>query len=327
MLKKRWKVFVTRNIPGSAIPLLKKHFQVKVYPRDEIIPRKKLLNGIRWCDALLCLLTDNVDKEIIDANPNLKVISNYAVGYDNIDVKHATEKLIPVCNTPSQQVVDAVAEHAFALMLAAAKRLHEDEEYVREHKWKSWAPKLLLGTQLTDKTVGIIGLGKIGSGVAKRVSCMGMKVVYYDVKRDNLFERQFKAKYLSLNNLLKQADFVTLHVPLLKSTRHLISTKQLRMMKKTAYLINTSRGPVVDEKALVKALNNGWIKGAGLDVYESEPDQNHSLHKIDNCILTPHVASATVEVREQMGIDAAENIIAIFRGKKPLKIVNPEVYS
>lgn len=327
MVKKRLKVFVTRKIPGSAIHLLKKQFQVRVYPKDEIISRKELLTGVKWCDALLCLLTDNIDREVIDANPNLKVISNYAVGYDNIDVKYATEKLIPVCNTPSQQVVDAVAEHTFALILAVAKRLHEDEEYVREHQWKSWAPKLLLGTQLVDKTIGIIGLGKIGSGVARRVSCMGMKVIYYDVQRNKKFEQEFRAKYFYLNRLLKQADFITLHVPLLKSTRHLISTKQFRMMKKTAYLINTSRGPVVDEKALTRALNEGWIRGAGLDVYETEPSKNHPLHKLRNCILTPHVASATVEVREQMGKDTVESIISILNGKRSEKTVNPEVYA
>ena len=319
------KVFITRNIPGSAIPLLKKQFQVKVYPKDQFIPRTELIKGVNWCDALLCLLTDKIDKEIIGANPRLKVISNYAVGYDNIDVAYATRKGIPVCNTPSQQVVEAVAEHTFALMLAVTKRLHEDEEYVREHFWKSWAPNLLLGMQILGKTLGIVGLGKIGSGVARRAACMGMKVIYSDVNRNLPFERQFKAKYRSLNQLLKTADVVTLHVPLLKSTYHLISFKQLKMMKKTAYLINTSRGSVVNEQALTKALKHHWIAGAGLDVYESEPDKNHPLHKLKNCILTPHTASATVEAREQMGKDAAENIIAVLQGRKPKKVVNSEV--
>src|SRR3989344_61330 len=324
--KKIFKVFVTRKIRGEAISRLNKHFTVKVYPKDEKIPRKELLAGIRWCDALLCLLTEKIDKEAIDANPNLKVISNYAVGYNNIDVEYATKKGIPVCNTPSQQVADAVAEHTFALMLGLAKRLHEDEEYVREHQWKSWAPKVLLGTQMKGKTIGIVGLGRIGSGVAQRTTCMGLKTVYYDVKRDKEFEKKFKATFMPMNRLLKTADFVTLHVPLLPSTTHLIGRKQLMMMKKTAYLINTSRGPVVDEKALIEALKKRVIASAGLDVYETEPKVNPNLTSLHNCILTPHTASATVEVRLQMSKDAADSIIAVLNGRKAEKTVNPEVY-
>jgi glyoxylate reductase len=321
------KVFVTRKILGTALPTLRLDFDVKVYPKDEKISRKELLKGVKWCDALLCLLTEKIDKEVIDANPNLKVISNYAVGYNNVDVKYATFKKIPVCNTPSQQVVDAVAEHTVTLIFALAKRIHEDEIYVRKHKWKAWAPSLLLGQQVKGKTLGIVGLGRIGSGVAERaVHGMGMKVVYSDVHKNKKFEKKYKAKKVGLRELLKRSDFVTLHVPLLKSTRHLIGTKELRMMKKTAYLINTSRGSVVDEKALTRALKNKWIAGAGLDVHEVEPSKNHPLHKMNNCILTPHVASATVEVREQMGKDAVESIVAVLNGRRSKKTVNPEVY-
>ncbi len=320
------KVFVTRKIPGDAIKRLKKHFTVRVYPKDEKIPRKELLKGVKWCDALLCLLTEKIDKQVIDANPNLKVISNYAVGYNNVDVKYATEKGIPVCNTPSQQVVDAVAEHAFTLMLSVAKRIHEDEIYVRKHKWKAWAPELLLGKQIKGKTLGIIGLGRIGKGVAERASHgMGMNVLYHDLRKDAKFEKKYGAKKVPLNTLLKKSDFITLHVALNKKTHHLISTKELKLMKKTAYLINTSRGPVIDEKALTKALQKKQIAGAGLDVHETEPSKNHPLHKMNNCILTPHTASATVEVRLQMGTDAANNIFAILKRKGKPKIVNPEV--
>ena len=327
MAKVKTKVFITRYIPGDAIKRLKKKFQVKVYPKDQIIPRKDLLKGVKWCDALLCILTEKIDKEVIDANPNLRVISNYAVGYNNIDVKYATSKGIPVCNTPSQEVVDAVAEHTFALMLGLAKRIHLDEIYVRQHKWKSWAPEFLLGSQVKGKTLGIIGLGRIGSGVAERASHgMGMNVIYNNRSRKPKFEKKYGAKYASLNTVLKKADFVTLHVPLLPSTKHLMSTKQFKMMKKSAFIINTSRGPVVDEKALVKALQKKEIAGAGLDVHETEPSKNHQLHKMNNCILTPHTASATVEVRLQMGQDAADNIIAILSGKRAKKTVNPEVY-
>ncbi len=323
---KKQKVFVTRNIPGSAISLLKKHFTVRVYPKDAKITRSELIKGVAWCDALLCLLTEKIDSKVIDVNPKLKVISNYAVGYNNIDVKYATSKGVPVCNTPSQQVVDAVAEHTFALLLGIAKRIHEDEEYVRKHKWKSWAPKLLLGVQITGKTLGIVGLGRIGEGVAQRALAMGLKVQYSDIRRDKSFEKKFKAKYCSLRQLLKSSDFVTLHVPLLPATKHMIGAKEFSMMKKTAYLINTSRGPVVDEKALVRALKKKVIAGAGLDVYETEPSTDHPLHRLKNCILTPHTASATVEVREQMGRDAAQSIIAILNKKRSKKTVNPEVY-
>ena len=322
------KVYVTRTIPGDAITRLKKKYQVRVYPKDEKIKRKALLKGVTWCDALLCILTEKIDKEVIDTNPNMKVISNYAVGYNNVDVAYATQKGIVVCNTPSQEVVDAVAEHTFALMLGIAKRIHEDEAYVRKHKWKAWAPKLLLGTQIKGKTLGIIGLGRIGSGVAERAAHgMGMKVLYHNRSRKPKFEKKYGAKYASLKTLLKKSDFITLHVPLLKSTKHLIGSKELKMMKKSAYLINTSRGPVVDEKALIRALEKRQIAGAGLDVYESEPNVNPRLTALPNCILTPHTASATVEVRLQMGKDSADNIIAVLSGKKSKKTVNPEVYT
>jgi glyoxylate reductase len=321
------KVFITRNIPGDAVARLKNKYNVRIYPKNEPTPRKDLIEGVKWCDALLCLLTEKIDKEIIDANPNLKVISNYAVGYNNVDAKYATLKGIPVCNTPSQQVVDAVAEHTFALLLGLAKRLHEDEEHVRKNRWTGWDPTMLLGTQVTGKTLGVVGLGRIGKGVVERaVHGMGMKVIYHDVIRDKGFERKYTAKYLPLAMVLRNADFVTLHVPLLPSTTHLIGAKELKMMKKTAFLINTSRGPVVDEKALIKALEKKQIAGAGLDVYERSPRVNPRLKKMHNIILTPHTASSTIEVRIQMSKDAADSIISVLSGKKALKTVNPEVY-
>lgn len=321
------KVFVTRKIPGNALSLLKKHFSVRVYTKDQAIPRKELLKSVKWCDALLCMLTEKIDREIIEANPNLKIISNYAVGYDNIDVEYATKKGIPVCNTPNQEVANAVAEHTFALMLNLAKHLHESDEYVRKHEWKAWKPELFLGEQVKGKIIGIVGLGRIGCGVAERAAHgMGMNTLYYDVIRNPKFEKEFKAKYVSLNTLLKKADFITLHVPLLPSTKHLIGRKQFAMMKNTAYLINTSRGPVIDEKALIHALKSGQIGGAGLDVYEKEPDVNPELTKLKNVILTPHTASATIEVRLQMSKDAAESIIAFFKGMKVLRVVNSEVF-
>lgn len=320
------KVFVTRQIMDAGIKLLQKSCTVKVYPQDRILSRKELLQGVKWCDALLCLLTDTIDKEVLDANPKLMIISNYAIGYNNIDVAYATKKGIPVTNTPGRGIVDAVAEHTFALMLTATKRIHEADQFIRQGKYRSWEPKLLLGMELVGKTLGIVGLGRIGSGVAKRAQAMGMNIVYYDIRKNPDFEREFQAPHRDLKNVLKTADVVSLHVPLLPTTYHLIGRKELALMKKTTYLINTSRGPVVDEKALVDALKKRKIAGAGLDVYEFEPKLTPGLVDLPNVVLTPHIASATIEARTEMSIDAAENILAVFHGKKPKMLVNPKVY-
>ncbi len=320
------KVFVTRKIPKKGIELLRRHFLVKIYQKNQVISRKELLKEVKQCDALLCLLTEKIDAEILNANPKLKVISNYAVGYDNVDVKAATAKGIPVCNTPGV-LENAVAEHTFALMLALAKRIAEADSFVRAGKYKRWEPMLLLGTELEGKTLGIIGLGRIGAGVAERAKKgMGIKVLYHDIRRNKQFEKEYQAKYVSKEELLKRSDFVSLHVPLLPSTRHLIGKEELKLMKKTAYLINTSRGPVVDEKALVEALQKKHIAGAGLDVYENEPKLTPGLTKLKNVVLTPHTASATVEARTAMSELAAQNIIDVLQGKKAKFTVNPEVY-
>ena len=320
------KIFVTRKIPESGIQLLRKYHTVKVYSKDTVIPRKDLLQGVRWADALLCLLTDKIDKTIINANPKLKVISNYAVGYDNIDVKYATTKKIPVTNTPGV-LTDAVAEHTIALLMSVARRIPESDTFTKKKKYKGWEPMLFLGTQLKGKTLGIIGSGRIGAGVAERaVRGMGMNVMYSDIKRNIPFEKKYKAKYAPITRILKNADFVSLHVPLLPSTRLLIGKKEFNMMKKTAYLINTSRGPVIDEKALVSALRTKRIAGAALDVFEFEPKLVKGLEKLDNVILTPHTASATIETRSAMSDIAAQNIITILQKKKAKFTVNTEVY-
>ena len=320
------KVFVTRQIPKKGILLLRRHFLVKVYNKDQAIPRKELLKEVKHCDALLSLLTEKIDSEVFKANPNLKVVSNYAVGYDNVDVKAATANGIPVCNTPGV-LENAVAEHTFALLLALCKRIAEADQYVRAGKYKRWEPMQLPGTALEGNTIGIIGLGRIGAGVAERArKGMGVNVLYHDIKRNKQFEKELQAKFVSLPELLKKSDFVSLHVPLLPSTRHLISKEELRLMKKTAYLINTSRGPVIDEKALVDALKKKHIAGAGLDVYENEPSLTPGLTKLKNVILTPHTASATVEARTAMSELAAQNIIDVLQGRKAKFTVNPEVY-
>ncbi len=327
-------VFITRRIPEPGITLLQKYCTVRVYAKDNIISRKELLRGVKWCDALLCLLTDTIDTEIIDANPHLKIISNYAIGFNNIDVKYATEKTIPVTNTPGKAIFDAVAEHTFALMLALAKRIHEADHFTKRGKYQGWSPTLLIGTQLAGKMLGIVGLGKIGTDVAqKAVQGLGMNVIYHDVQRSTEFEKTYRARYCSLQDLLRKSDVVTLHVPLLPSTRHLIGEKELRLMKKTSFLINTARGGIVDEKALVYAIKAKQIAGCALDVFECETDTDHHVHKelqlkkYDNVILTPHIASATEEARSEMSRDAAENILAVLQGKKPKYLVNREVYN
>jgi len=315
------KVFVTRKIPDSGLKLLKKYHTVKVYPKNKVISRAELIKDVKWCDALLCLLTDKIDAKVMDSNPKLKVISNYAVGFNNIDVKAANQRKIPVTNTPGV-LTDAVAEHTFALMISIAHRISESDRFTRAGKYKGWEPMLLLGTEMKGKTLGIIGLGRIGSAVAHRaVNGMGMKCIYHTRTRKHDFEKEYGAKYVSLNQLLKKSDFISIHVPLNPKTRHLISAKELHMMKKTAFLINTSRGPVIDEKALVSALKRKVIAGAGLDVFENEPKLMPGLNKLDNVVLTPHTASATIETRSAMGTLAAENILAVLRGKKPKHLV------
>ncbi len=322
------KVFITREIPEDGIQLLRKYCEVKVYPQDQPIPRKELLKGVKWCDALLCLLTDKIDPEIIDANPNLKVIATYSVGFDNINVKYATQKGIPVCNVTSISSADAVAEHTFALMIAVSKHLVEADKFVRAGKYCGWSPTLFMGTELINKTLGIIGLGRIGSGVAHRAEKgMGMRVIYHDIVRNHQFERMYRAEFVSLKKLLKKSDFVSLHVPLLPATHHLIGKKELGLMKKTAFLINTARGAVVDEKALVAALQKKKIAGAALDVYEHEPLLTSGLAKLEHVILTPHTASSTFEAREEMSYDAANNILSVLKGHRAVNTINPEVYA
>jgi D-3-phosphoglycerate dehydrogenase len=318
------KVYVTRPIPEDGIEILrKKGFQVDVNPEDKVLSTDELKKAISSYDAVLCLLTDKIDGEVLDAaGPNLKIMANYAVGFDNIDVKAATERKIAVSNSPGV-LTEAVAEHTFALLLTAAKRIVEADRFTRSGEYKQWEPKGFLGPQIWGKTIGIVGLGRIGSFVAQ-ISHGGfnMEVLYHDVKKNEEFEMRFSAKYRDLENLLKESDFVTIHVPLLPATHHLIGAKELGTMKKTAILINTSRGPVVDEVSLVEALKAGKIAGAGLDVFEKEPQLSPGLADLPNVALTPHTASATREARSAMSKIAAENIAAVLEGKDPPNLVN-----
>ena len=317
-------IFLAREIPDAGLHLLRDAgYSVDVFERDEIIPRGELLQRVRGVDALLSLLTDTIDEEVFDAaGPSLKVIANYAVGFDNIDLSAAQKRGIIVTNTPAPEVSETVAEHAFALIMALAHRLVEQDVYARAERYKGWSPTLLLGVDVHDKTLGIVGLGRIGTAIAERaVKGFKMRCVYTDVHRQPAFEQAFGATFLSFENVLMQSDFITLHVPLNASTRHLISTAEFSLMKKSAFLINTARGPIIDEKALLRALRTGRIAGAALDVFECEPaidcdlTDKLALKQFSNVILTPHTASATIEARQAMSRLAAENIIAVLSGK------------
>lgn len=323
-------IYITRRIPGTAVATLKKQkgFKVSVSPHDRVLKKAELIKNAKGCDALLSLLTDKIDGEVMDGiGKQLKIIANYAVGFDNIDLKAANERGIMVTNAPGPLITRSVAEHTVALIMALAKRVAESDKYTRQKKYKGWAPELFLGTNVYGKTLGIVGLGAIGREVAKMTSAFEMKIVYYDVKRAEDFEKQYGAKYVAVPELLKKADFVTLHVPLLPQTRHMIDEKALSLMKKSAFIVNTARGPIIKEKALLKALKAKKIAGAALDVYENEPAidtdlrDKLELRKMENVVLTPHTASAAYETRSEMGEVAAKNIIAVLSGKKPPNLV------
>ncbi|MBI3075128.1 MAG: D-glycerate dehydrogenase [Parcubacteria group bacterium] len=314
-------IFITRKIPDAGPALLReKGYDVDVSPKDGVLTKEELVAALKAkpYDAVLCLLTDKIDAEIFDAAPAAKIFANYAVGFDNIDIAEAKKRGIFVTNTPDV-LTNTVAEHTFALMLAAAHRIAEGDAFTRAGKYTGWAPELLLGTDLSGKTLGILGLGRIGSRVAYHaVKGFGMNVFYYDVKRNEDFEKEYGAAFReNPEAVLRESDFVSVHVPLLDSTRHLINAERLVLMKKGAILVNTSRGAVIDEAALVDALKNKTIRAAALDVFEREPALASGLAYLPNVVLTPHLASATEETRGAMSRVAAENIIAALEGAMP----------
>jgi len=321
------KVYVTRIIPEPGLSMLKECCDVEVHNSKEWPPsRQELIEKVRDKDALLCLLTDKIDAEVMDAAPKLKVISTYSVGFDHIDVAEATKRGIYVTHTPGV-LTDAVAEFTVGLILAVTRRIVEADKVIRSGQWdKPWNPYFLTGPELKGKTVGLVGLGRIGVATAKRLSSFDVKLVYYDVERRWDVESVLNMEYMDLDTLLSVSDIVSIHVPLTKDTYHLINEERLRRMKKTAYLINTARGPVVDTNALVKALREGWIAGAALDVFEQEPlPPDHPLTKFDNVVLAPHIASATIEARQRMAELAARNLISVLKGEMPPALVNKDV--
>lgn len=321
------KIFVTRRVPGSTLERLKEAGEVVVSPHDRLITREELLASVSGIDALLCFLTDKIDGQVLDAaGSTLKIVSNYAVGFDNVDVSAATQKGIVVTNTPSDEISEAVAEFTWALILSLSRRIVEGDEFGRKGAYRGWEPDLFLGRDIYGKTLGIVGLGRIGTMVARRAKGFNMKLLYNKRERDEKAEQELGVQFVSLDELLSQSDIITLHVPLTEETRHMISSAEFSKMKPTAYLINTARGGVVDESALVAALKQGKIAGAALDVHENEPEMNPELLLMENVILTPHIASATVEVREKMTSQAVEAIIKTLAGQKPENLVNQEVW-
>lgn len=319
------KVFITRKIPEIGIDMLRNEgYEVDVYPKDQVPSQKEIIKYLKKkpYDAVVTLLTDKINKTIFDASPSTKIYANYAIGFDNIDISEAEMRGIAVTNAPGDYA-GCVAEHAMAMMLNLATRMSEGDRYVRSGKYKGWSPMNFIGTDVRGKTLGLIGAGGIGEHLARlAILGFGMKVIYHDVVRNNLLEKDSGIIYIpTLEDVLKQADFVSLHVPLLDSTRHLINENNLKIMKSESFLINTSRGAVVDEVALVKALKNKIIKGAGLDVFEFEPKLAKGLSKLENVILTPHIASARESARNEMSITVAKNVIDFLEDRVPKNIV------
>jgi glyoxylate reductase len=319
------KIYVTRQLPGPAVEDLRRVGEVRVNPEDRAPTRAELREGVRDRDALLCLLTEKVDGEVMDESPRLQVISNVAVGYDNIDVEAATARGIFVTNTP-RVLTETVADLTWALILGTARRVVEADHFLRAGRWQSWSPTLLAGNDVHHRTLGVVGLGQIGTAVARRAQGFDMQVLYYDVSRKAAVEEELGLTYRELDELLRVADFITVHVPLNPATRHLIGDREIGLMKKSAYLINTSRGPVVDERALVHALKEGKIAGAGLDVFEHEPlTPSSPLVELDNVVLLPHIGSASLATRSAMASLAAECVIAVLSGRVPPALVNREL--
>ena len=309
-------------IPDTGIQMLKdKGYDVTVSEKDGVLTREELIAalGEKEYDAVLCLLTDPIDGQIFDAAPKAKIFSNYAVGYNNIDTEAAQSRGITITNTPGV-LTDTVAEHAMGMIISIAQRIPEADRFTRAGKYDGWAPMLFLGSDLKGKTLGVLGAGRIGTRVAE-IAHRGfdMNIVYYDIQQSEFIEKNANGSFRStVDEVLKEADVVSVHVPLLDSTKHLMNAERLAMMKNSAYLVNTSRGPVIDEAALVEALKDGVIKGAALDVFEDEPALKPGLADLENVVITPHIASATIETRGKMAEIAAENIIAVMEGREPL---------
>ncbi len=318
------KVFITARVPEEVLARITLEHAVEIHDEDQPVNRARMFEGVENKEGLLCTITDRIDKEVLERAPGLKMIANNGVGYDHIDIVAATARRIPVTNTPGV-LTDETADLTFALILASARRIVEGDRMTRNGEFKYWAPLHFLGSKVSGKTLGIVGFGRIGQAVARRARGFDMKIVYNSRTRlDPSQDKRLGVSYMPLAELLREADFVSLHVPMGSSTRHLIGSRELEIMKPSACLINTARGPVVDEKALVEALRHGRIRSAGLDVYENEPELSPGLLDLKNAVLLPHMGSATIETRTKMALMAAENLLAGLRGERPPNCLNWE---
>ncbi len=323
---RRPRVYVCRPLLGRALALLEEHCEVRVWPDPEVpLPREVLQGEVQEAEGLVTLVTERVDAALLEAAPRLRVVSNVAVGYDNVDVAAATRRGVVVTNTPDV-LTETTADLAWALLLAASRRVAEADRFTRGGRWRSWGLELMLGQDVYGRTLGVVGLGRIGRAVARRAVGFGMQVLYTSRRRHEDAERDLGVQWRELDELLAEADFVTLHTPLTPETRHLIDRARLRRMKPTAVLVNTCRGAVVDEAALGEALREGWIWAAGLDVFEQEPlPPDSPLLSLENVVLAPHIGSASFATRARMSEMAAENCVAVLTGRRPPNPVNPEV--
>lgn len=319
------KIYVTRQIPEAALSLLRTCGRLSVWEPDEVIPRQTLLHEAPETAALLCMVTERIDEEFLAHTPRLRIVANMAVGYDNVDVPALTRRRILLTNTPGV-LTETTADLTFALILGIARRMGEAVRIVREGRWRTWSPFSFLGHDVHHATLGILGLGRIGTEVAKRAKGFDMRVLYTNRGRNQEAEEKFGCVRVDLTTLLRESDFVTVLVPLTPETRHLLSTPQFKLMKRTAFLINAARGPIVDQQALYEALRDGLIAGAALDVADPEPiPMDDPLLTLDNCLILPHIGSASIATRTRMATLAAENIAAFLSGRRPSTPVNPEV--
>jgi glyoxylate reductase len=305
--------------------MLRQHVDLQVFGEDRPPTREEVMEGVGGADILLCLLCDPIDAEVMDRSERLALISNCAVGFNNIDIAAATQRGIPVTNVPGV-LTHATADLAWALILGVARRIAEADRYVRDGRFTGWGPALMLGVDVHGMTMGVVGAGRIGGEVLRRGAGFGMTLLYHNRKRDETLESELGAKHVPLDELMKGSDFISLHTPLTDETQGLIGAEQIGAMKPTAFIINTARGEVVDEEALLDALEGGRIAGAGLDVYIGEPNVNKRFMALDNTVLLPHVGSGTVTSRESMVVSAAQNIIALVGGSRPENLVNPDVW-
>ncbi|MEK4028313.1 MULTISPECIES: D-glycerate dehydrogenase [Bacillaceae] len=318
-------VYVTRKLPEEIVSRLKENYEVDMWPKEDVqVPREVLLEKVKKVDALLTVISDQLDEEMFSAGENLKVVANMAVGYDNIDLESASRHDVAICNTPDV-LTDTTADLAFALLLATARRMIEAAEFIKEGEWKSWSPLLLAGTDVHHKTIGIVGMGKIGTVVAKRAAGFDMEIIYHNRQRHEVAEEMLGARYCSFDELLAEADFVVCLAPLTKETRGMFQREQFQKMKKDAIFINASRGPIVNEEALYEALQAGDIAAAGLDVFNKEPiNADHPLLKLKNVVALPHIGSATRETRIAMMETCCDNLDAIFADRAPKTLVNKD---